>query len=401
MVDRRLLTPEFINRTRAPARGERWVADTKVRGFGLRLWRREGVSGKAYCLRCADAKGRAVRRTFKRRRGKRGGLGAWLEEARTWARDERDHLKDRLTIAQESYLNRLRSEEAFSRLTFRELAIAKLRGMEVCGRTSDYVTRCDKLFSQCVPRRLQDRRLASVKPEDIAGCLKKLDAKPGKARVLRAFIGQILKSSQEFHRGAWRLLEGAQELYSPDYDGRRLYDVPDVPARKLEKLFRRLSEERTEVLQALYIRLLFEFDVPCEALLRARWEHFERSRWYPWLSDPRDRRRSRSRRVEAWTLPVLLRLSDHASRKSGTSSFLFPSMLSRTGHMRTFQNYWSRIAAELSMKKYPLKKWVRAYHRNVLYRIHLEEIAVRLTIGAELSNEPDPRKISPRFVWIC
>jgi hypothetical protein len=51
MVERRLLTEQFVREVRPPATGERWIADTKQRGFGLRLWATSGGAGKAFGVR--------------------------------------------------------------------------------------------------------------------------------------------------------------------------------------------------------------------------------------------------------------------------------------------------------------------------------------------------------------
>jgi hypothetical protein len=401
MTHRRLLTPAFVNRIRAPRTGERWIADTKIRGFGLRLWRVRGNAGKAFGLRCADATGKPVRRTFKPNKHNHSRLGNLLEEARSWARDERDRLKGRLTVDQESLINKAGFERAFSKLTLRELADAKLYGMKALGRSDSYVTRCDKLFSQCVSALLQKKRLRSVKPEELARCLRRLDAKPGKARVLRAFLGQILNSAGDFDRRAWRLLDRTQRLYSPNYESRRLYEAPQVSARKLHALFKHLSEERASVLPALYLRLLFEFEVPYEALLRARWEQIDGSIWYPWSEKERRYSWLQRRRIEPWTRRVLERLERETSKFAPRSPFLFPSLNSRSGHMRTFQSYWVRVAHKLSMSKHSLKKWIRAYHRHILLPMHMRQISAQLMIAAELSNGTHEHDGTPPFVWLC
>jgi hypothetical protein len=64
MVERRLLTADFVNRATPPDLGERWIADTKLRGFGLRLWRTSSGEGKALAIRVVDTEGRSIRRTY-------------------------------------------------------------------------------------------------------------------------------------------------------------------------------------------------------------------------------------------------------------------------------------------------------------------------------------------------
>ena len=52
-----------MNNLSAPAHGERWIADTEVRGFGVRMW--SGNSkGKSYAIRVKDKNGKMVRETI-------------------------------------------------------------------------------------------------------------------------------------------------------------------------------------------------------------------------------------------------------------------------------------------------------------------------------------------------
>ena len=153
------------------------------------------------------------------------------------------------------------------------------------------------------------------------------------------------------------------------------------------------------MLKALYVRLLFEFDVPYEVLLRARWNQIENSRWYPWSSDERKYWWLRARRIEPWTVRIIGRLRAETS-KFPMSQFLFPSPNSRTGHMRTFLNYWFSVARSRSMSRYPLKKCIRSYHRNVLLPLHMQQMAERFMIEAKLSNEPTVHNTAPAFVWL-
>jgi hypothetical protein len=64
MVERRRLTPEFVHSVTPPERGERWIADTKLKGFGLRLWATRSGGNKAFAVRVLNANGHSIRKTF-------------------------------------------------------------------------------------------------------------------------------------------------------------------------------------------------------------------------------------------------------------------------------------------------------------------------------------------------
>jgi len=48
-----------------PLAGEGWVADTEVRGFGIRLWTQHGTTGCAYGVRFKNSVGKSIRKTFR------------------------------------------------------------------------------------------------------------------------------------------------------------------------------------------------------------------------------------------------------------------------------------------------------------------------------------------------
>src|SRR5579859_3174628 len=113
MVSRATLTPRLVFEAKAPATGELWIADVKIRGFGLRIWSTSSGGQKAFAIRTSNSDGKIVRKTFdtdaawqtrfdfaNSNREDRFGLGEYLEDARDWARDEIDRIKGRLTACE-------------------------------------------------------------------------------------------------------------------------------------------------------------------------------------------------------------------------------------------------------------------------------------------------------------
>lgn len=115
MVERMWLTPDVVDALPLPGQGERWIADTQVRGFGLRLW----PTGRAYAIRVSDQAGRAIRRSFAPDWGAdwrdwdmdrafsrspddeyAPRLGRFLDAARDWARVEIARAKGRSESAE-------------------------------------------------------------------------------------------------------------------------------------------------------------------------------------------------------------------------------------------------------------------------------------------------------------
>jgi len=137
MVQRRLLTTDFVNNVLPPKKGELWIADTKVRGFGLRLFA-SGGEGKSFCVRTTDEAGMVVRKSFSKdwryhwaRRNVQAEprLGDLLEQARDWARREIENL-NHLDMTYYERRDRSRSiARLVGKMTLERAARSLLRGM--------------------------------------------------------------------------------------------------------------------------------------------------------------------------------------------------------------------------------------------------------------------------------
>src|ERR1041384_7478350 len=113
MVERKVLTAEFVNSTKPPASGERWIADVKLEGFGLRLWSTKSGGQKAFAIRTVGHNNKLIRKTFNETRTWATSLrfsyphrrtpkyGDYIDDAREWARDEIDRQKGRATLQDE------------------------------------------------------------------------------------------------------------------------------------------------------------------------------------------------------------------------------------------------------------------------------------------------------------
>ena len=123
MVERRLLTTSFVDAATPPENGERWISDTKLRGFGLRLWPSTHGEGKAFAIRTTDRKGRSIRMTYDAEArneyffgfDKKLSLGDVLDKAREWAKDELCRTKGRPTLQEEKIITGDNLKGAFPR----------------------------------------------------------------------------------------------------------------------------------------------------------------------------------------------------------------------------------------------------------------------------------------------
>jgi hypothetical protein len=191
MVERRLLTPEFVHSASPPPHGERWIADTKLRGFGLRLWTNRSGGNKAFALRVLSADGFSVRKTFHLTgqwrtdldfaygdRKNTHGLGEYLEDARKWARDEIDDEKCRLTVSQEYEVDSEDASDRVQQMTLEAAAQSLIFGMRANGRSEKYVERLDKLFYNSVSQKLRKTPLKQLSAKAVAKCLGRVPINP-------------------------------------------------------------------------------------------------------------------------------------------------------------------------------------------------------------------------------
>jgi hypothetical protein len=374
MVERRLLTTSFVNAAIPPKNGERWISDTKLRGFGLRLWGSIRGEGKAFAIRTTDRKGRSIRRTYDAEArneyffgfDKRPSLGDVLDKAREWAKDELCHAKGRPTLREEKDNHRRRFERRLSKLTLNDLVQARFRGMEIRGLTEQYVDTLKKLYHQHVPLRVQQTRISRIRPRMLEKVYRPLSGKPGSARTLHAFLGQIIKDVGFHSMPLYRAFYFADHFPAPARREHRYGDAIFVPKETFERIFKSLSEVQTDWLQAQFIRLLFEFNVPADRLMKAEWDHIADGRWYPWLQNERKYWWMNTRLIDDTIAPLLENLRTRTREEFADSPFLFPSRVSSTGHIRTFQAVWQRVACDCGVESNDFFGLIRSYHWSIV-----------------------------------
>lgn len=209
MSERRLLTRNFVNRVKPPKRGERWIADASVAGFGLRLWSTSTGGNKAFSIRLRDPSGKQVRRTYPVEEsyasraylywGRDFSLGHCLEDARSWARDQMDVCHGRPTLADIDRADRKLAADRIKNLTLGIAGEFLLKGLYARGYSQIYIDRLDKLFYGNIPPAILATPLIDVKAEEVARILIDERLSFGNIRILRAFVCQIFEEARWFY----------------------------------------------------------------------------------------------------------------------------------------------------------------------------------------------------------
>ncbi|HUD87744.1 MAG TPA: hypothetical protein VMR17_14930 [Xanthobacteraceae bacterium] len=292
-------------------------------------------------------------------------LGEVVGNARRWARERIEEAKGLLTLRDEEAIQRHYIKVAFSRVSLRALAEAKFRGMAVNGASDYYIFALKKVFYSHAPLQLQETKFARLGPTEIARCLKSLHKKPGAARMLRAFLGHLLEAAKDFHPYAHRLLRRSQQLYSPDYDARR---VARILVHFAESTFKRiflLLEKEDDWVRASFVRLYLELNVPASLLMRAKWGQFVDGRFFAWLPGQRKYWHFHARRLDSEIENILCQLRKNCDLKFPSSPYLFPSNASRNGHITTYKAHWRSFALRHKLRTANLRRLVLGYQWSV------------------------------------
>jgi hypothetical protein len=378
MARRATLTPRLVFETEAPKTGELWIADTKIRGFGLRLWSTSSGGRKAFAIRASNIDGKIVRKTFNiheawqtrfdfaySAREDRFGLGEYLEDARDWARDEIDRIKGRPTVDERVWAEHRAIGRLVQSLPFGKAARSLLSGLRASSTSQRYLDRLDKLFENHIPDELKQTPLAKLKPEQVAKILAKSKLSPGNVRTLRAFVSQILERGASFNGPLGRFQDRFASAFSTEWNKTRKVRYPELNRlsdKKYERLFQILESETEYWQQALAIRLYFEFHAPLARLLSAKWNQLYDSFWYPYAPGEKAFWFECREKLSEDAKGILDRLKKRAAAEFNSSSFWFPSNARRSsGHIQSVDHVWRVASRKCALGYYPLREFSRSY----------------------------------------
>lgn len=243
-MPKRRLTSQYVSRVRTPRKGERWIADTEVRGFGLRLWA-GGRPGKAFAIRMSNGRGGTVRRTVC------AGYGPLLDHARGLARRIINESRgtDRHKTARDKWI------ELIPFLTLNEwvekfLAVKKLERKDL--------TDLADLYNRLAEPTIGAVQLVHLTTEAVVACIRNVaKSTPGQARNLQSFLHQALAVAGQFHPNPRRIARRMNR--HPNYYRKRRADFPEIELSMYQDLYRRLLVDQDNRQVALF--LLFAFHV--------------------------------------------------------------------------------------------------------------------------------------------
>jgi hypothetical protein len=396
LIERLHLTSEFINAAIPPERGERWIGDAEISGFGLRLWATRSGEGKAFAIRTAALDGKSVRRTFDPRDSfeyryapllgcEPGELGSYLASARRWAGYEITRLKGRVSRLEKRENIRIGTAEQTLLSTVQEAAENLFDGMRRRNLSEPYIDRLDKLFSVHLPDTIRSALLAKVTASDIAIALSAADLSPTALRLVRVFIGRIFEEAAPAQPSLLHftreLGDRLHQLRGERYD-LRFPELKDLTEEDYEKIFQRLEAEHIYWQQAMCVRLFFEFWTPFYRLMGARWDGIIDRRWYPYPLSERRLNLRYGGRADGQVAALLDRAHRLGTEKFGPNPYWFPSKFGRKfDHIRTVDTIWRNTLHDIRLRYFPLREVALNYRRSLFLlrsrwnRIHSQQVS--------------------------
>ena len=408
------LTKQVVDNVEPPVKREYWISDTKIKGFGLRVWRTpNGSVKKAYALRIKGLNGKTIRKTFypysaqleiwQSERPKRNlndwllsrnderafvpkdiTLGQTIQAARHWAQNEVDKINGRVLYGDDGFTKivRMSLEEEIKQqedslkqriktYSFSKAKEIQLQRMKTRGVSQSYLDRLDKVFEQCIPDDLKSKNLFAVQKNELAKTLLSV-SKISNLKVLRPFIGQILDFPQRYGLRCLATSYNMRQINTPDYG--EVCSIIDKP-EKLRALFKYLENAEDKWQQAYCLRLYFLMSAPMSKIMAAKWDQLQiytytRRSDDSFLFHSLDWVYGENRRsfdsIRTIAFEILVKSREKISKEFGSSEYWFPSPSKRhqDGHIKSTNVFWQQCLAELKLDYVTPKTLRREYHAN-------------------------------------
>lgn len=366
MVERVKLTSEFIDSLEPPSRGERWIADTVVRGFGIRLWSNNSGGHKAYAVRVSDRHGKARRKTYKpwERVHWRalwlvsdgvddGKLFAdALDDARQWAATQiKIYKKSQNQLAQSS--ESLQNYDNIARLVS-NLSLETGTSSILAGLDSHVVSQVYKLrllrASNFLPCQFKKQTLASLDMGKLINDLQVMKTPASTRLDLVTLLSKTYKAAAYFAPGLEPKFQSLRSLTqqwrsNTSSFGTELWLNSELP----EKFHNYLMAEKNFWQQALCIATSFKTHLPIAVIMRSKWSQVDNGFWWPYRPEERKRWRAYRYHLKGDLQKVFKSLSTHSKQIPGGSAYLFPSPYNSDAHIVRIETMRKALVQEFNL----------------------------------------------------
>jgi hypothetical protein len=392
-MPRRFLTAEFVDNITPPASGEIWIADTEIRGFGLRVWASRTPDFKAFAIRKNDRDGRTVRKSFQPwahhsawtwswdqpkpedafDADGRIRLGSFVKAARRWAKHEIDiivgrELSDAVheELAAEHKRMRKRIGAVLRRRTLGHLVETMLTYGEFRGWTENYRDRLMHAFNLFDPAdAFRSRQIADLADGELAIAIANSNLTPSNLRLLRSLLNPVFRNLHDLGGPpAGRMLPDRLPARVPRFERDELFEF--VSHDKLRDLLEWLRGSDANWRARSAIALTCHSSAPVSRILSARWSAIVDDRWYPYRSGEQRYAWAKADRITQTFYDWLLIARKGADRDGVMSDFWFPRLDDPSRPISSVDHVWSAAVQQLGwpsitlsdFSKHARKHWI-------------------------------------------
>ncbi|MEP3231786.1 MAG: hypothetical protein ABJO30_03035 [Hyphomicrobiales bacterium] len=391
MAQRRKITQEFLATITIPSVGEVWIADTEIRGFGLRI---QSTGHVSFCIRTKDYAGSAKRLTYRTHEnldkffswswddGRQFSdeffrLAGHLQHARNWAEKEIAILKRHITreladenetlIEAEYQQMKQRHGAALGNMVFGRLVEIVCNYYDPLkfeiGRDHKYADRLRNAFDRFDPA--GEKRLVRVRDlerETIWRWIKEAQLSRGTLKDLRTLLNITFTNVEE--------LGGPRKIITFP---RRPHWLETHELSKLDdKFYAKLSgadKERflacvtsiTKWRTKFFILICLEIDTPVNRILKGRWSEIVADRWVPYAPEDNGKWQRKFEYIGPQLLSYLKETAKAASDEGIVSDFWFPSAHRPDYAIQNITRHWKSILMELNWPPISFAKFTKLY----------------------------------------
>lgn len=346
-----------------PENGERWISDTEIKGFGLRLWASSNGIGKAYAIRARDRNGKIFRETLDPHsstlqllwrlsrssasdKSASPTLGERVGDARQWAKERLQWKKGGDLAAEGRRAAKARCRAHVESVSFEDVAKHTIHLMKLKGRDENYIHHIKSLKARLSNSTLQSK-LATMDVRSVADEITDKDVGSANVGVLRSFVGQVYKFAGNygyFNQKAdainRRVARNIRQRNEPAYPA-----ILEITEADFLSFFDRLEADVENWRAALAIRFYFATSAKMRPILKARWSSVIDSDWFPYLPEERQYWYDSAQRLDATALRVIEIIRLRHGEEGCRSEYLFPaSKDAQCGHLTTIHRYWEKAA---------------------------------------------------------
>ncbi len=417
MVERRILTKDFLKNLEAPVSGERWISDTQIRGFGVRVWSYNGALKFAYAIRRTDLNGKSVRRSLGDREARWHAFGLrnrspWsdapnpfeqelselLPEARIWAKKEIAIIRGKLD-SDESYesgvlkdqLDRRRMGNAIKAYTLEDCADEILKRGKVRGWSQAYIDRLSKAFWMFLKEtRCGKKTIEQLADRSLIRMVSRSKLGPGAIRLVRSLLIIIAENVDAIggpHAG--KIFPRNRTIERPSLKERNQF-LGSLTLNDFDAFIEHIHHSNFDWRSRVSIELAFHTRVPFSRILRARWSEVHGNIWLPYAATREEALRDmepkpwvfkfpyinweteslweRHATLKGKVLECISIIEAQAQKRNHESDFWFPSDQVIDRPVQNVDRVWRSILAECDWPKLTLGNVTRRYHALALPR---------------------------------